>query len=305
MTLPNGSRRKRRQEKQRLKQKFANRAKSDFLANMSHEIRTPVNAITGMVHLALRANPDTKQRTYLTKIDTAAQNLLGIMNDILDVSKIEAGKVTLERIAFSLDEVLRNVRDIVGGKAEQKNLSLIFSVEPNAPGYLVGDPLRLGQILINLVNNAVKFTDRGEIMVKVMVSDAEPDGEDQADHDLVRLKFSVSDTGIGMTAPQMANLFQAFNQADTSFTRKYGGTGLGLAISKQLTELMGGSMWLESEFGVGSIFHFTTVFGVAEEALPQQVRVPAGGLRSRSVLIVDDSEHARLSLVGMLRSKWT
>ena len=281
---------------------FANQAKSDFLANMSHEIRTPVNAITGMVHLALRANPDAKQRAYLTKIDTAAQNLLGIMNDILDVSKIEAGKVTLEHIAFSLDEVLKNVRDIVSEKAAQKQLRLVFSVDPRVPDYLVGDPLRLGQVLINLVNNAVKFTEKGEIAVNVKVSDAKRDGKDQTAGESGNLKFSVSDTGIGMTPPQMAHLFQAFNQADTSFTRKYGGTGLGLAISKQLTELMGGTIWLESEFGVGSVFHFTAAFGVAVAALPQPVSASLSELRTKSVLVVDDSEKAGLSLVEMLRA---
>ena len=149
-------------------------------------------------------------------------------------------------------------------------MRLVFSVDPKVPDYLVGDPLRLGQVLINLVNNAVKFTEKGEIAVNVKVSDAKQDGEDQAG-ELGKLKFSVSDTGIGMTPPQMAHLFQAFNQADTSFTRKYGGTGLGLAISKQLTELMGGTIWLESEFGVGSVFHFTAAFGVAAAALPQPV----------------------------------
>ncbi len=247
--------------KARIEAEVANQSKSEFLANMSHEIRTPVNAITGMAHLALRANPDTRQRTYLTKIDIAARRLLGIMNDILDVSKIEAGKLTLERITFSLEEVLKNVRDIVGEQAAQKQLPLIFTVAPDVPKFLVGDPLRLGQILINLINNGIKFTDQGEIVVRVMVTDEKPVDGDQANGDLEMFKFSVSDTGIGMTPPQMANLFQAFNQADTSVTRKYGGTGLGLAISKQLAELMGGTIWLESEIGVGSTFYFTTVFG--------------------------------------------
>ena len=287
----------------RIEAEVANQSKSEFLANMSHEIRTPVNAITGMAHLALRANPDARQRTYLTKIDIAARRLLGIMNDILDVSKIEAGKLTLERITFSLDEVLKNIRDIVGGQAEQKHLPLIFTVEPTVPGYLVGDPLRLSQILINLVNNAVKFTDQGEIVVRVMVTGEKPEHGDQANgDDLKILKFSVSDTGIGMTPPQMAKLFQAFNQADNSVTRKYGGTGLGLAISKQLAELMGGTVWLESELGVGSTFYFTAGFDVAAEALPQQIRASLSDLQQKSVLVVDDSSSTRHSLVAMLQA---
>jgi PAS domain S-box-containing protein len=281
----------------------ANQSKSEFLANMSHEIRTPVNAITGMAHLALRANPDARQRGYLTKIDIAARRLLGIMNDILDVSKIEAGKLTLERITFSLDEVLKNVRDIVGEHAAQKRLPLIFTVAPDVPKCMVGDPLRLGQILINLINNAIKFTDHGEIVVRVMVTDEKPVDGDQASGDALKmLKFSVSDTGIGMTPPQMANLFKAFNQADNSVTRKYGGTGLGLAISKQLAELMGGTIWLESEVGVGSTFYFTTAFGVAAEAMPQQIRASLSDLQQKSVLVVNDSSTTRHSLIAMLRA---
>jgi two-component system, sensor histidine kinase and response regulator len=281
----------------------ANQSKSEFLANMSHEIRTPVNAITGMAHLALRANPDARQRAYLTKIDIAARRLLGIMNDILDVSKIEAGKLTLECITFSLDEVLKNVRDIVGEHAERKRLPLIFTVALDVPKYLVGDPLRLSQILINLINNGIKFTDQGEIVVNVMITDEKPDaGYPASGGDLKMLKFSISDTGIGMTPPQMANLFTAFNQADTSVTRKYGGTGLGLAISKQLAELMGGAIWVESEFGVGSTFYFTTAFGVAAEAPLQQIRAPLSDLQRKSVLVVDDSSANRHSLVAMLRA---
>jgi PAS domain S-box-containing protein len=278
----------------------ANRTKSDFLANMSHEVRTPLNAIIGMAHLALRANPETRQRMYLTKIEAAGQRLLGIMNDILDVSKMEAGKLTLERITFSLDDVLRNLRDMVGEKAEQKHLPLVFAIAPEVPAFLIGDPLRLGQVLINLVNNAVKFTDHGQIVVKVAPAEATSEAKNRGNGDPGQLHFLVIDTGIGMTPSQIEHLFQSFSQADTSFTRRYGGTGLGLAISRQLAELMGGTVWVESEYGVGSTFHFTASFGVAAAAAPQPVRAPLSDLQKRSVLVVDDSESARDSLVDML-----
>jgi signal transduction histidine kinase/HPt (histidine-containing phosphotransfer) domain-containing protein/BarA-like signal transduction histidine kinase len=279
----------------------ASRSKSDFLANMSHEVRTPVNAIMGMAHLALRANPDTKQRVYLTKIETAAQRLLSIMNDILDVSKVEAGKLTLERIAFPLSEVLGNLRDVVGEMAEQKHLPIVFTVAPDVPPYLLGDPLRLGQVLINLVNNAIRFTDQGKIEVKVTVANAIAGADRPTGGALAELAFAISDTGIGLTAEHMAKLFQPFTQADTSFTRKYGGTGLGLAISKQLVELMDGTIGVESEIGVGSTFHFTATFGLAAELPERRVRASANELRSRYVLVVDDSEAGRDLLVQMLR----
>ncbi|HET6218017.1 MAG TPA: response regulator [Acidobacteriaceae bacterium] len=272
----------------------ANRTKSDFLANMSHEIRTPMNAIMGMTYLAQRANPTPQQQRYLTKIGNASQSLLSIINDILDFSKIEAGKLELEHITFSLDEVLRNLIDIVGQKAEEKGTAIVFSGAHEAPRSLIGDPVRLGQILINLVNNAIKFSDKGEIAVRVTAQDMS--------RDKVRLSFSVCDSGIGMSAEQISNLFQSFNQADTSFTRRYGGTGLGLAISKQLCELMGGSISVESELGKGSTFLFSVSFGIATDELPLIVREPRGNLLKRSVLIVDDSESARNMLVAMVQA---
>jgi two-component system, sensor histidine kinase and response regulator len=279
-------------EKARVAADLANRAKSDFLANMSHEVRTPVNAIMGMAHLALRANPEPRQREYLVKIDTAAQRLLSTINDILDFSKMEAGKLKLERIEFALSEVMQNLRDIVEQKAREKHLALEFSIAPDIPPGLTGDPLRLGQVLINLVNNAVKFTERGEVRVTVeRESSAEP----------LRLRFSVSDTGIGMTALQMENLFQAFHQADTSFTRQYGGTGLGLAISKQLVELMGGAIHIESEFGSGSTFSFAVPFGVASFHAAKPAPGLAGPRRAVKILIVDDNESTRDELVQLLR----
>jgi PAS domain S-box-containing protein len=288
----------------RIEAEKANSAKSDFLANMSHEVRTPVNAIIGMTHLALRADPPPKQRNYLAKIDTAAGRLLHIMNDILDFSKIEAGKLTLERIVFPFEEVLKNLRDIVGQKATEKGLHLHFAVEPEVPTCLTGDPLRLGKVLVNLVNNAIKFTERGEISLKVSLADSSATSGSGA----VKLKFSVTDTGIGMTPAQMANLFQAFNQADTSFTRQYGGTGLGLAISRQLVELMDGRIWVESEFGHGTTFHFTSIFGIddAQTQLPDpSSAVGAAPNPGRTggqchVLVVDDSKDARHWLVKIL-----
>ena len=269
----------------------SNRIKSDFLANMSHEIRTPLNAIIGMTYLALRANPSPPQERYLTKIGNAAESLLGITNDILDFSKIEAGKLELEHIPFMLDDVLNNLNDIVSQKAEQKGIGIVFSVARGVPRYLMGDPLRMGQVLINLLNNAIKFTEKGQIVVKVVAAELSPEKG--------LFRFSVSDTGIGMSQEQVSKLFQSFSQADTSFTRRYGGTGLGLAISKQLCELMGGTLTVESELGKGSTFLFTAPFNIVAGDLPVLARAEVGD-RRKSVLVVDKDEDDRVELINML-----
>ncbi|MEN9315576.1 MAG: hypothetical protein RIS35_1969 [Pseudomonadota bacterium] len=270
----------------------ATRAKSEFLANMSHEIRTPMNAIIGMAHLAMKTGLTPRQHDYLSKIQGAGQHLLGIINDILDFSKIESGKLQIEHADFDLDRIVDHVATLLGEKAEEKGLEFVFDVDSGIPRGLVGDALRLEQILLNLGSNAVKFTERGEIVVTARLAARDADG--------LLLRFAVRDTGIGLTPEQQAQLFRSFQQADASITRRYGGTGLGLIISKRLAEQMGGEIGMESAPGEGSTFWFTVRVG--RSAIPARRLLPNPDLRGRKVLVVDDNPHARAVLVEMLSS---